>query len=132
VTHSATFNAKLFEVAKYCYEVGLGGANWFIVINKAALEKLPPDIQKTILDLRQPVAEKLWQRVDGDIREFKKRLQEKGMSFVQASPEDLKTMLDVAPRVWESWLQKAGPEARELVEKIKATVAEWERKGRRL
>lgn len=132
VTHSATFNAKLFEVAKYCYEVGLGGANWFIVVNKAALEKLPPDIQKTILELREPVAEKLWQRVDGDIREFKKRLQDRGMAFTQASAEDMKVMLDVAPRVWETWLQKAGPEARELVDKIKATVAEWERKGRRL
>ncbi|MBI2153292.1 MAG: TRAP transporter substrate-binding protein DctP, partial [Candidatus Rokubacteria bacterium] len=32
VTHSATFNAKLHEVAKYCYEVGLGGANWFVVV----------------------------------------------------------------------------------------------------
>jgi hypothetical protein len=41
-------------------------------------------------------------------------------------------MLDAAPGVWETWLQKAGPEARELVEKIKAIVADWERKGRKL
>lgn len=132
VTHSATFNAKLHEVAKYCYEVGLGGANWFIVINKAALQKLPPDAQKVILDLRQPVSDKLWDRVDPDIGEFKKRLQEKGMTFTQASPEDMKAMLDVAPKVWDTWLQKAGPEAKDLVEKIKATVADWERKGRKL
>lgn len=131
VTHSATFNAKLYEVAKYCYEVGLGGANWYVIANKAAVDKLPPDVKKVVLALREPLAEKLWDRVDGDIREFKKRLQDKGMTFAQASPEDMKAMLDVAPKVWETWLQKAGPEARELVEKIKAIVAEWERKGRK-
>jgi len=132
VTHSATFNAKLFEVAKFCYEVGLGGANWFIVVNRAALDRLPPDVKQTVLALRQPVSDKLWERVDPDIREFKKRLADKGMAFTQASPEDMKAMLDAAPKVWEAWLSKAGPEARELVDRIKAIVAEWERKGRRL
>lgn len=132
VTHSATFNAKLFEVAKYCYEVGLGGANWFVVVNKAALDRLPPDVKKAVLDLRGPVSEKLWDRVDPDIREFKKRLQDTGMSFTQASPEDMKFMLGVAPKVWDIWLQRGGPEAKQLVEQIKATVAEWEKKGRKL
>jgi TRAP-type C4-dicarboxylate transport system substrate-binding protein len=132
VTHSATFNAKLYEVAKYCWEVGLGGANWFIAMNRAAVDRLSPDVRKAVLDLREPVSEKLWERVDGDIREFKKRLMDKRMAFAQASPEDMKAMLDVAPLVWDTWLQKAGPEAKELVEKIKAIVADWERKGRRL
>jgi TRAP-type C4-dicarboxylate transport system substrate-binding protein len=132
VTHSATFNAKLYEVARHCWEVGLGGANWFIVVNRAALDRLPPDIRKTVLDLRQPVSGQLWDRVDGDIREFKKRLLDKGMTFAEASPEDMQAMLDAAPGVWETWLQKAGPEARDLVDKVKAIVADWERRGRRL
>jgi TRAP-type C4-dicarboxylate transport system substrate-binding protein len=132
VTHSATFNAKLYEVARYCWEVGLGGANWFIVVNRAALDRLPPEVRKTVLALREPVSEKLWERVDGDIRDFKQRLMDKRMAFARASPEDMKAMLDVAPRVWDTWLEKAGPDARELVEKIKTLVADWERKGRRL
>jgi TRAP-type C4-dicarboxylate transport system substrate-binding protein len=131
VTHSATFNAKLYEVAKYCWEVGLGGANWFIVVNQDALDRLPPDVRTAVLDLRQAASDKLWDRVDGDIREFKKRLMDKGMTFAQASPEDMKAMLEAAPGVWDIWLQKAGPEAKALVEKIKATVADWERKGRK-
>jgi TRAP-type C4-dicarboxylate transport system substrate-binding protein len=132
VTHSATFNAKLFEVARHCYEVGLGGANWFVVVNRTALDGLPPDVKKTVLDLRQPVSDKLWERVDPDIREFRQRLAGKGMAFTQASAEDMKVMLDAAPGVWETWLAKAGPDARELVGRIKAIVAEWEKKGRKL
>ncbi|MFQ5829848.1 MAG: TRAP transporter substrate-binding protein [Candidatus Methylomirabilia bacterium] len=132
VTHSATYNAKLYEVAKYCYEVGIGGANWYIVLSKEALDALSPDVRKVVLDLRQPVAEKLWDRVDPDIREFRKRLVDKGMTFAQASPEDMETMLKVAPKVWDIWLQKAGPDAKQLVERIKAIVAEWEKKGRKL
>lgn len=131
VTHSATFNAKLHEVAKHCWEVGLGGANWFVVVNRAALDRLPPDTKAAVLALRQPVSDKLWDRVDGDIREFKKRLMDKGMTFAQASPEDMKAMLDAAPGVWDTWLQKAGPDAKELVAKIKVTVADWEKKGRK-
>lgn len=132
VTHSATFNAKLHEVAKHCYEVGLGGANWFVVTNRAALDGLAPDVRQAVLDLRQPVSDKLWERVDPDLREFRKRLADTGMTFTQASPEDMKTMLDVAPKVWDTWLAKAGPEAKGLVDQIKAIVADWERKGRKL
>lgn len=132
VTHSATYNAKLYEVAKYCYEVGIGGANWYIVVSTEALEALSPDVRKVVLNLRQPVAEKLWDRVDPDIREFRQRLIEKGMTFTQASPEDIEVMLKVAPGVWDIWLGKAGPEAKELVEQIKTIVADWEKKGRKL
>ena len=65
-------------------------------------------------------------------RDSRQRLIDKGMTFAQASPEDMQVMLDVAPNVWEIWLQKAGPEAKGLVDEIKSIVAEWEKKGRKL
>lgn len=129
VTHSATYNAKLFEVARYCYEVGLGGAHWFLIINKTALDRLPADVRKIVMELRRPVSEQLWQRVDPDIQEFRKRLMGKGMTFTKPSSEDMKTMLAMAPKVWDIWLKKAGPEGQEIVGKIKAIMVEWEKKG---
>ena len=34
---------------------------------------------------------------------------------------------EAVPKIWEQWLQGAEPEAKEMVEKIKAVVADWEK-----
>jgi TRAP-type C4-dicarboxylate transport system substrate-binding protein len=60
--------------------------------------------------------------VDGDIKIYKDRLQQAGMSFTPAAPADMKAMLDSAQGVWGEWTQKGGPVAKEMVDKIKTAV----------
>jgi TRAP-type C4-dicarboxylate transport system substrate-binding protein len=122
VTHSATFNAKLHEVAKHCYEVGLGGATWYILANKRTVDGLAPDLKKIVLDTGKEASEKVWSRVDPDIQSYKDRLQKAGMTFTSASPADMKVMLDAAQSVWADWIQKGGPVAKEMVDKIQVAV----------
>jgi TRAP-type C4-dicarboxylate transport system substrate-binding protein len=122
VTHSATFNAKLHEVAKHCYEVGLGGATWFLLGNRRTIEALPADLKKIVLDTGREAAGRVWDRVDPDIKTFRDRLEQGGMTFTQASSQDLKVMLDAAQTVWGDWTQKGGPVAKEMVDKIKVAV----------
>ena len=108
VTHSATFNAKLHEVARYCWNVGLGGATWSIIANRRMVEGLPADIQKVVRQTGREAADRVWERVDADIHSFRKQLEQAGMQFIDASPEDLKVMLDRARDVWDQWQDKAG------------------------
>lgn len=122
VTHSATFNAKLHEVAKYCWEVGLGGATWYIIANKREVDSLPADIQKIVRETGVQAADRVWGRVDHDIKVYKEKLEAAGMKFSQASPEDLKVMLDRAHKVWAQWEAGGGPVAKEMVDKIQAMV----------
>jgi TRAP-type C4-dicarboxylate transport system substrate-binding protein len=122
VTHSATFNAKLHEVAKHCYEVGLGGATWFLLGNRRTIEALPADLQKIVRDAGKEAAQRVWDRVDPDIKSFRERLEKGGMTFTQASPQDMKVMLDAAQGVWADWTQKGGPVAKEMVDKIKVAT----------
>jgi TRAP-type C4-dicarboxylate transport system substrate-binding protein len=122
VTHSATFNAKLHEVAKHCYEVGLGGAAWYLLGNKRTIDGLPPDLKKIVVDTAKEAGERVWARVDGDIKSYKDRLQKGGMTFTQASDTDMKAMLDAAQGVWGDWTQKGGPVAKEMVDKIQVAV----------
>jgi TRAP-type C4-dicarboxylate transport system substrate-binding protein len=122
VTHSATFNAKLHEVARYCWNVGLGGATWSIIANRRMVEGLPADIQKVVRQTGREAADRVWERVDADIHSFRKQLEQAGMQFIDASPEDLKVMLDRARDVWDQWQDKAGPVGKEMVSKIQAMV----------
>jgi len=124
VTHSGTWNAKLHEVAKYEWDVGLGGATWNIIVNKTAFNKLPPDLQKTLLELGRGASEKVWDRVDADIKEFRSRLEKAGMTFIPAPAEDVKVMVEKSKTIWNDWLQKAGPEGKEMVAKIQAMVSQ--------
>jgi TRAP-type C4-dicarboxylate transport system substrate-binding protein len=122
VTHSATFNAKLHEVAKHCYEVGLGGAAWYLLANKRTIDGLPADLKKIVTETGKEAGGRVWARVDGDIKTYKDRLRQAGMSFTPAAPADMKVMLDSAQGVWGEWTQKGGPVAKEMVDKIKAAV----------
>jgi TRAP-type C4-dicarboxylate transport system substrate-binding protein len=122
VTHSATFNAKLHEVAKHEFDVGLGGATWYIIANKRAVESLPPDLQKIVRDTARESEAKVWDRVDKDIKDFRDRLKKAGMTFVTPSTEDMKVMRDKAQGVWAAWTKKGGPVAQEMVDKIKVAV----------
>jgi TRAP-type C4-dicarboxylate transport system substrate-binding protein len=60
--------------------------------------------------------------VDVDIKSFRKKLEQAGMEFTQASPGDMKIMLDKARGVWDQWQDKGGPVAKEMVAKIQAIV----------
>lgn len=122
VTHSATFNAKLNEVAKYEWDVGLGGATWFLLANKRTVDGLPPDLRKIVIDTGREASERVWARVDHDIKDYRARLEKGGMTFHPASPEDMKVMIDRAQAVWAEWTQKGGPLAKEMVDKIQAMV----------
>ncbi len=122
VTDSSLFNARLHEVVKYGWDVGLGGATGFLVVNRSAFEGLSPDLQKIVRETAREAGERIWARVDTDIKEYRIRLKKAGMTFSRASSEDMKAMLDEAQGVWRDWIQKGGPVAREMVEKIQATV----------
>jgi len=124
VTHSATFNAKLHEVAKYEWDVGLGGATWYIIVNKAAFNKLSPDLQKTVRELGREASERVWARVDKDIKDFRARLEKSGMTFIPAPAEDMKVMVEKSKGLWNDWIQKAGPDGKEMVGKIQAIVGQ--------
>ncbi|MBI2217109.1 MAG: TRAP transporter substrate-binding protein DctP [Candidatus Rokubacteria bacterium] len=122
VTHSATFNAKLHEVAKHAWNIGLGGATWYIIANKRTVEGLPDDLEKIVRATGKEAAGRVWDRVDQDIRTYRKRLEDAGMKFTDASPEDMQVMLDKARGVWGQWQEKGGPVAKEMVGKIQAIV----------
>ena len=122
VTHSATFNAKLHEVAKFAWNVGLGGATWYIIANKRTVESLPPDLQKIVRDTAKEASGRVWDRVDADIKSFREKLEKAGMEFGNPSAADNAAMLEKARGVWDEWQEKGGPVAKEMVSKIQTLV----------
>jgi TRAP-type C4-dicarboxylate transport system substrate-binding protein len=123
VTHSATFNAKLHEIAKYAWDVGLGGATWYIIVNRGAFQELPADVQKMVREVGREAAAFVWGRVDHDIKDYRARLEKAGMTFTAAPDADRRAMLDHAKGVWAEWVKRAGPTGQDMVGQIQAAVS---------
>jgi TRAP-type C4-dicarboxylate transport system substrate-binding protein len=128
VTHSGTFNAKFYEHAKYCLELNTGGSTTLFIANLDKFNKLPPDFQKILIEVSQQAANMMWDRVVPDVESFKKQLQGVGMTFYAPHPDDAKLTKKVGPKIWDMWLEKAEPGTKEMLSKIKARVAAWEKK----
>lgn len=124
VTHSATFNAKLHEIANYEWDVGLGGATWYIIVNRDAFNRLPADVQKTVRQVGREASDFVWARVNKDIEDYGARLKKGGMEFLPVSPEDRKVMIRKAKAVWVDWIKRAGPDGKLMFDKIQAIVSQ--------
>jgi len=128
---ASAYNARLYEVLKYCYDLSIGGSPVFYICNLDKFTKLPPDYQKLLKDLGRRAEGRLWDRVATDVKIFKKKLEEQGVIFNAASREDMKIISEGGPQIWDEWLKTAEPEAKEMMAKIKMMVAEWEKKSQK-
>jgi TRAP-type transport system periplasmic protein len=127
VTHTGTFNAKFYEYAKHCLELNISGSPTFFLVNLDKWKALAPEYQKILIELAEQGKEYMNGRVVSDVAEFKKKLQDVGMTFHTPHPDDMKFINEVAPKIWDQWLQGAEPEAKEMLAKIKTMVSEWEK-----
>jgi TRAP-type C4-dicarboxylate transport system substrate-binding protein len=122
VTHSGTVNARFYEHVNYCYELNIGGSNTLFIINRDKFNKLPEDYKKILKELGDEGAKKMWDGVMESQVVNKKKLQELGMTFYPVHPDDAEAIREFAPRVWDKWLEKADPEAKKMMEKVKKIV----------
>ena len=128
VTHSATYDAKLYEHASYCLELLMGGSTTFTLVNLDKFKALPEEYQKILLEAGDRAGEFINNRVMGDVPRYKKKLEEKGFTFYAPHPDDLAMVKEKAPAVWKQWAAKAEkPEVDHMLNIMKAYVAAWDK-----
>jgi TRAP-type transport system periplasmic protein len=127
-THSGTYNAKVYEATKYVYELDLGGTPVYFGCNLDKFNQLPAEYQKLLMELGRQAGEMIWNRVGPDTISYKKNLLEKGCIFTPATAEDKKMISEGAPKIWEDWLQRAEPDAKEVMKNIRSMVDDWQKK----
>lgn len=119
----AFLNAKLFEVQKIVNVTNHQWGNYWIACNTAALNRLPPDIQKIVVTAFNEGADQQ--------RQFNKKenigavdaLKQKGMTVV--TPSDPQSFRDALKKsgYYASWKEKFGNEAWTTLEKYSGSLA---------
>jgi len=110
------------DLLKYRYAFPTSYVNSTIVVNKEALEKLPPATQKTVRDAGADAA--TWatvemKRVEDEITA---RFGKDGMILTNASPEEIKDATERMRPYWDEWAAKHSAEAVSILKEIRAAV----------
>jgi TRAP-type C4-dicarboxylate transport system substrate-binding protein len=110
------------DLLKSRYAFPTSYVNSTIVVNREALEKLPPDTQKLIRDAGADAAG--WatiemRRVEDEITA---RFGKEGMILADATPEEIKEATEKMRSYWDEWATKHSPEAVATLKEIRAAV----------
>lgn len=108
---------RLYEVQKSCSLTGHVWDGYWVLGNKRAFSKLPPDVQAIIT--RELDKSAVDQRADiAKLSEtLKAELTAKGITFIDVQQDDFRKAL-AGTTFYAEWKQKYGPSAWELLEKV--------------
>jgi TRAP-type transport system periplasmic protein len=108
---------RLYEVQKSCSLTGHVWDGYWVLGNKRAFAKLPPDIQAIIT--RELDKSAVDQRADiAKLSEtLKAELTAKGITFIDVQQDDFRKAL-AGTNFYAEWKQKYGPSAWDLLEKV--------------
>jgi tripartite ATP-independent transporter DctP family solute receptor len=114
--------AKLYEVQKYCSMTNHMWDGFWMLANKRAWDKLPPDLQAIVarhwnaaaMAEREDTA-----RLNADLQA---QLAKQGLVFNQPGPDEFRNALRAAG-FYAEWKTKYGAEAWGLLEKVTGTLA---------
>lgn len=129
--HYATLKAyKWCEVAKYNYMLPLGSSLIILAITEDTWNKISPEDQKVMIDLREyhcmNYAQDYW--ING-FKEGKEVSDAAGMQETYPSTEDLAKLNEALEPLWDSWAQtqeKEGRPGREVVDLWVSSVQKYE------
>ena len=119
---TGTLQWKLNEVVKNIANISSGESGNFVLINKAAFDKLPSNYQKVLMDLQPAYQKKLGDTMITQMSSGRKTLLDAGMTQYDWTSADLKPLQALYQPYADAWLVKVSPEAKALYEKTKAFI----------
>jgi TRAP-type C4-dicarboxylate transport system substrate-binding protein len=113
---------KLYESLKYINKWPIGVSSTSILVNKTALENLPEDIRKVVIEVGEET-NKFWlDNAEQDEQAQLKELEAKGMKVVEPSPADQQKMTAEGEKALKEWAQKVGSPASDMINAALAAV----------
>jgi TRAP-type C4-dicarboxylate transport system substrate-binding protein len=124
--HMAAYGAhiamKFNEVTEHIYETANAGPSFFILINEAALAKLPADVRGKLLGMRETLTaanRESYMTLDPKARDA---LMQRGMKSHPVSAADEARMREVAKPIVEQWAARLKPDGRKIYDAAKAMI----------
>lgn len=120
--------AKFYEVLKYAFVCEINGHTLAMSVNKKAFDALPPDAQQIVREEGAKVFEWYSQEVKSIIKKSRQVCMDKGIEYTYITRDDWKRVVELAKPIIDDNIKKGGSEAKEIIDKIQAMVADWEAK----
>jgi TRAP-type transport system periplasmic protein len=122
LTASSGGGVTWHDLLKYRFGFPTSYVNSTVIVNQEAFEKLPAATQKIVHDAATEAA--AW--AIGDMNQQEDALTAQygrdGMILTAATPEDIKLATEKLQPYWDEWAKAHGPEAIEVLGKIRAAV----------
>jgi TRAP-type transport system periplasmic protein len=110
------------DLLKYRYAFPTSWVNSTFIVNKEAMDKLPPEQQKIVRDAAATWSGWANAEMDRVEDEVTAQFEKGGMILTDATPEDIKRATDEMKPYWDTWAKAHGPDAVAALAKIRAAV----------
>ena len=125
VADAPHFHNKGFEVTNHIYDIGSGGAGFFVLVNQDALDALPEEDRAALMEALPGYVADLREGSRNGAVKGREWLVGEGMEVVPVSAEDRATMQKAAAEIVQEWRGRLDPESLEIYEKAKEMVDEY-------
>lgn len=123
ITVSGTTARIWADVFKYRYQLQMAFTNAPIIANKAAFDKLSPEAQKIVKDAASEAGTWITNTLNSEEDEMTEKLvKEHGFTNTVADEATMERVRKEFPAFWEEWAAKTGPEAQEVLAKVRAAI----------
>jgi TRAP-type C4-dicarboxylate transport system substrate-binding protein len=109
-------DAKAWEVLKYFTPINIVGPVNMINVNLDAWNKLPKDIQKTVMDIAAQMEDDMWNLAGDMDRKSRAKLVEQGMNIKPVSNEFRAQLDAIGNQLRAEWAKKAGADAQKILD----------------
>ena len=108
-------DAKAWEVLEYFTPINIVGPVNMINVNLDAWNKLPKNIQKTVLEIAADMEDEMWNLAGDMDRKSKATLLEKGMAIKPVSNQFRAQLNKIGKQLRAEWAKKAGADAQKIL-----------------
>jgi len=108
-------DAKAWEVLKFFTPINIVGPVNMVNVNLDAWNKLPSDIQATILEVANQMEDEMWNLAGDMDRKSRATLMENGMTIDPVSKEFRAELNAIGDKLRAQWAKKAGSDAQQIL-----------------
>ena len=109
-------DAKAWEVLKYFTPINIVGPVNMVNVNIDAWNKLPKNIQDTVLDIAADMEDEMWNLAGDTDRKSRDTLKENGMIINPVKKPFRKELNAIGVQLRKEWVEKAGKDAQEILD----------------
>ena len=109
-------DAKAWEVLQYFTPINIVGPVNMVNVNLDAWNKLPENIQKTVLEIAAQMEDEMWDLAGDMDRKSRAALLENGMTIKPVSKEFRNQLNAIGKQLRAEWAKKAGADAQKILD----------------